>query len=138
MRYYFPDFGETAVQAGVCVMPSPIGWKRITPAEAAHIGLEACAEYAAECAVRLGRPELPAFEHGPWPRLIILLHDNGDEIGRFHVSLRVEQDFTAVLCAAPEAPKVCQCKPDCPTACHGNCGCVKCQEDYGDFLSSRD
>lgn len=31
--------------------------------------------------------------------------------------------------------KVCTCKPDCDTACKGNCGCEKCREDYQDFLS---
>lgn len=30
----------------------------------------------------------------------------------------------------------CTCKPECPAACKGGCGCDACSEAYGDFLSS--
>lgn len=29
----------------------------------------------------------------------------------------------------------CTCKPSCPWACKGECGCEACHEGYGDFLS---
>jgi len=32
--------------------------------------------------------------------------------------------------------KSCTCKPSCPSACKGSCGCECCQRNYGDFLSS--
>jgi hypothetical protein len=30
---------------------------------------------------------------------------------------------------------VCTCNPECPVGCKGQCGCVRCKNDYADFLS---
>jgi hypothetical protein len=32
-------------------------------------------------------------------------------------------------------PFVCTCKPECPPACKGKCGCEACHAGYQDFLS---
>lgn len=29
----------------------------------------------------------------------------------------------------------CTCKPECPNACKGECGCDACRTAYSDFLS---
>jgi uncharacterized alpha-E superfamily protein len=31
--------------------------------------------------------------------------------------------------------RCCTCKPSCPTDCKGDCGCKKCAQAYGDWLS---
>lgn len=37
--------------------------------------------------------------------------------------------------------RTCTCPPECASAftppCKGECGCERCHNDYGDFLSSR-